>query len=374
DQCRGQGNGRNENGDAINENNDRKGFTYKEFLACNPKEYDGKGGRKVSIGMSWDNFKVLMREWFCHSNEMQKLETKLWNRTMARADHAAYTDRFHELARLVPRNVNLINARNATVRACYKCGSTNQVKGHRNNGNQVRGRAFMIGSEEACKDPNIVMGIDPSDLRFSYEIKIASRQLVETNKAIKGCKLEIEGHVFDINLIPFRSESFDMIIGMDWLSNHKAEIICHEKGVRIPLPDDKVLKVIRERPKEKMRHLRSAKTKEQKQEEIVVVRDYPEGDVRTLIMNEAYKSKYFVHPRADKMYYDLKDRYWWPRIKKDIAVYEGIAMDFVKKLPRTSSGHDTIWVIVDRLTKSAHFLPMREDYKMDRLVMTYPPL
>ncbi|GJX15228.1 hypothetical protein Tco_0206986, partial [Tanacetum coccineum] len=61
-----------------------------------------------------------------------------------------------------------------------------------------------------------------------------------------------------------------------WLSNHKAEIICHENIVRIPLPDGKVLRVIGERPEEKMRHLRTAKTKEQNQEEIVVVRDYPE--------------------------------------------------------------------------------------------------
>ncbi|GJW04202.1 putative reverse transcriptase domain-containing protein [Tanacetum coccineum] len=122
------------------------------------------------------------------------------------------------------------------------------------------------------------------------------------------------------------------------------------------------------------------------------------GDVRTLIVDEAYKSKYSVHPGADKMYYDLRDRYWWLGIKKDIAVYvskcltclkvkaehqsssgllqqpeilewkwDGIAMDFVTKLPRTSSGHNTIWVIVDRLTKSSHFLPMHEDYKMDRL-------
>ncbi|GJV76410.1 putative reverse transcriptase domain-containing protein [Tanacetum coccineum] len=51
--------------------------------------------------------------------------------------------------------------------------------------------------------------------------------------------------------------------------------------------------------------------------------------------------------------------------------WEGIAMDFVTKLPRTSSGHDTIWVIVDRLTKSAHFLPMRGDYKMERLARLY---
>ncbi|GJX88090.1 putative reverse transcriptase domain-containing protein [Tanacetum coccineum] len=100
------------------------------------------------------------------------------------------------------------------------------------------------------------------------------------------------------------------------------------------------------------------------------------GEVRTLIMDEAHKSKYYVHPGADKMHYDLRDRYWWPRMKKDIPEYvskcltclkvkaehqrpfgllqqpeipvwkwEGIAMDFVTKLPRTSSGHDTIWVI-----------------------------
>ncbi|GKB93217.1 putative reverse transcriptase domain-containing protein [Tanacetum coccineum] len=95
------------------------------------------------------------------------------------------------------------------------------------------------------------------------------------------------------------------------------------------------------------------------------------GEVRTLIMDEAHKSKYFVHPGADKMYYDLRDRYWWPGMKKDIAEYEGIAMDFMTKLPRTSSGHDTIWVIMDRLTKSAYFLPILEEYKMDRLARLY---
>ncbi|GKD26764.1 reverse transcriptase domain-containing protein [Tanacetum coccineum] len=99
-----------------------------------------------------------------------------------------------------------------------------------------------------------------------------------------------------------------------------------------------------------------------------------------LIKHEAHKSKYSVHPGADKMYYDLRDMYWWPGMKKDIAIYqpeipewkwERIAMDFVTKLPRTSSGHDAIWVMMDRLTKSAYFLPMLEDYKMDRLARLY---
>ncbi|GKA75904.1 putative reverse transcriptase domain-containing protein [Tanacetum coccineum] len=117
-----------------------------------------------------------------------------------------------------------------------------------------------------------LLGIEPSDLGFRYEIEIASGQLVEIDKVIKGCKLEIEGHVFDIDLIPFGHRSFDVIVGMDWLSNHKAKIICYKKIVRIPLPDGNVLSVLGERPEEKVRFLMGVK----KQEEIVVVRDFPE--------------------------------------------------------------------------------------------------
>ncbi|GJT21848.1 putative reverse transcriptase domain-containing protein [Tanacetum coccineum] len=126
------------------------------------------------------------------------------------------------------------------------------------------------------------------------------------------------------------------------------------------------------------------------------------GDVRTIIMDEAHKSKYSVHPGADKMYYDLRDRYWWPGMKRDIATYvskcltcskvkaehqrpsgllqqpeipewkwDKITMDFITKLPRSKSGHDTIWVIVDRLTKSAHFLAIREDYSTEKLAKIY---
>nr|GEV95648.1 putative reverse transcriptase domain-containing protein [Tanacetum cinerariifolium] len=95
------------------------------------------------------------------------------------------------------------------------------------------------------------------------------------------------------------------------------------------------------------------------------------GEVKTLILDEAHKSKYSVHPGADKMYYDLRDRYSWIGMKKDITEYEGIAMDFMTKLSSTSSGHDTIWLIVDRLTNSAYFLPMRKDYKIERLARLY---
>ncbi|GJU98085.1 putative reverse transcriptase domain-containing protein, partial [Tanacetum coccineum] len=178
--------------------------------------------------------------------------------------------------------------------------------GRGNQGNQARGRAFMLGAEEARQDPNIMtgtftlnnhfattlfdsgadysfvsttfipmLGLEPIDLGFRYEIEIASEKLVEIDKVIKGCKLEIKDHVFDIDLIPFGHRSFDVIIGMDWLSNYKSKIICHEKVVRIPLPDGKVLRVVGERPEEKTRLLMSAKASNEKQEEVVVVIDFP---------------------------------------------------------------------------------------------------
>ncbi|GJX18917.1 putative reverse transcriptase domain-containing protein [Tanacetum coccineum] len=123
------------------------------------------------------------------------------------------------------------------------------------------------------------------------------------------------------------------------------------------------------------------------------------GDLRTLVMHESHKSKYSIHLGSDKMYQDLKQLYWWPNMKANIATYvsecltcakvkaehqkpygllvqpeipewkwEKITMDFVTKLPKTANGYDTIWVIVDRLTKSAHFLPMRENDPMEKLM------
>nr|GEU44563.1 putative reverse transcriptase domain-containing protein [Tanacetum cinerariifolium] len=126
------------------------------------------------------------------------------------------------------------------------------------------------------------------------------------------------------------------------------------------------------------------------------------GDLRTLIMHESHKSKYSIHSGSDKMYQELKKLYWWPNMKANIATYvskcltcskvkaehqkpsgllvqpeipewkwEKITMDFITKLPKTTNGYDTIWVIVDRLTKSAHFLPMRENDPMEKLIKLY---
>nr|GEW47343.1 retrotransposon protein, putative, Ty3-gypsy subclass [Tanacetum cinerariifolium] len=95
------------------------------------------------------------------------------------------------------------------------------------------------------------------------------------------------------------------------------------------------------------------------------------GGLRDLVMHESHKSKYSIYPRSDKMYQDLKPLYWWPNMKTDIATYERITMDFVSGLPRTPSGYDTIWVIVDRLNKSAHFLPMKKRDSLEKLTRFY---
>ncbi|GJT96743.1 putative reverse transcriptase domain-containing protein [Tanacetum coccineum] len=380
-------------------NGNRVGCSYKEFLACNPKEYDGKGGAAfltrwiekmefvhdmsgcsvdqkvkytvgsfVSKALTWWNSQIRTlsqevaismfqsgRGEDMRNGSIKKVEkrgnvgepskdkndrddnkrTRTGNAfattvnpvgrkntgtrpkcTTCNSYHvpggpcrACFNyNRLGYLAkdcRGVPRNVNPINARNLTVRACYERGSTDHV---RNQGKQARGMAFMLGTEEARQDPNIVtgtftlndhfattlfdfgadysfdsttfiplLGLDLSDLGFKYEIEIASGQLVEIDKVIKGCKLEIEGHVFDIDLIPFGHGSFDVIISMDWLSNYKDKIIFHEKVVRIPLPDGKVLRVLGESQRESGQNsLMSAKASEKKKEEIIVVRDFPE--------------------------------------------------------------------------------------------------
>ncbi|XP_049378066.1 LOW QUALITY PROTEIN: uncharacterized protein LOC125842802 [Solanum stenotomum] len=126
------------------------------------------------------------------------------------------------------------------------------------------------------------------------------------------------------------------------------------------------------------------------------------GDLIQLILSEAHESRYSIHPGTAKMYRDLRQHYWWSGMRRDIADFvsrclccqqvkaehlrpggvfqrlpipewkwERITMDFVVGLPRTSRGVDSIWVIVDRLTKSAHFLPVHTTFSAERLARIY---
>ena len=126
------------------------------------------------------------------------------------------------------------------------------------------------------------------------------------------------------------------------------------------------------------------------------------GELERDIMEEAHSSVYSMHPGSTKMYKTLKEHYWWNGMKKEIASFvsrcltyqqvkaehqrpagkiqllpisiwkwEKITMDFVTGLPRTQRQHDAIWVIVDRLTKSAHFLLVNVEDSLEKLAQLY---
>ncbi|GJV67538.1 putative reverse transcriptase domain-containing protein [Tanacetum coccineum] len=219
---------------------------------------------------------------------------------------------------------------NNNPRVCHKCGSPDHfrntcpklnralgqignqlaIEGSRNNrsnGNQVRGRAYNVNvnAMEAVQDPNIITGtfslndhfvtilfdsganfsfistefvpllnVRPSIMNPGYVIEVADGKKVEVDRVIRYCKLELGSSLFSINLIPLGHGSFDVIVGMDWLSQHKAVIVCHDKVVEIPVEDGRILRVHRERAIGITKALKSANEDEPKLNDIPVVREF----------------------------------------------------------------------------------------------------
>ncbi|KAK5785564.1 hypothetical protein PVK06_040160 [Gossypium arboreum] len=126
------------------------------------------------------------------------------------------------------------------------------------------------------------------------------------------------------------------------------------------------------------------------------------SELISMILNEAHCSRMSIHPGSTKMYHDLRRQFWWHGMKRDISDFVSkclicqqvkaehqvpmgllqpimipewkwnrVTMDFESGLPVSASKKDAIWVVVDRLTKSAHFIPVRTDFSMDKLAELY---
>ncbi|GKA87721.1 putative reverse transcriptase domain-containing protein [Tanacetum coccineum] len=155
-----------------------------------------------------------------------------------------------------------------------------------------------------------LLDVIPSTLDTSYNIELANGRISKTNVILRGCTLGLLGHPFDNDLMPIELGSFDVIVGMD----------CHvidSKGI----------------------HVDPAK--------IESIKDWASPKTPTEI----------------RQFLGLAEIPQWK--------WENITMDFVTKLPKTATSQDTIWVIVDRLTNSAHFLPIREDDLLEKLTRQY---
>ncbi|GJZ39369.1 putative reverse transcriptase domain-containing protein [Tanacetum coccineum] len=155
----------------------------------------------------------------------------------------------------------------------------------------AQGRAYMLRDRKAHQDPNVVTGmflqnqhlarvvfdsganksfistslasmlnILPIIIDTFYDIEMADENLVSTNTVIQGCTLTLLNQTFEIDLMPIKLGSFDVVIGMDWLSKYHARIICDEKVVHIPID----AQVMKKKPDEK------------RLEDIPVVREFPE--------------------------------------------------------------------------------------------------
>ncbi|GJT93330.1 hypothetical protein Tco_1082175 [Tanacetum coccineum] len=258
-------------------------------MACNPKDYNGKGGAivytswiekmesvqdmsgcgekqkvKYTAG-SFIDFKVLLREEFYRNNEMQKLETEFWCHAMVGAGHVAYTVRFHELDRLVP---HLVTPKNKRIER-----DDNKRSG--------TGRAFSTTTNPVRKEYTGMTSKCPN-CNYRHQLKVPCHWCTNCNRyghIAKDYRLgpKVVNLLNARNLTAARKACFECG-GTDHYKaacpRHKAEIVCHKNVFRIPLPNGKMLRVLGERPEEKVRHSKSAKVKEHKLKDIVVIRKF----------------------------------------------------------------------------------------------------
>ncbi|GJV56579.1 putative reverse transcriptase domain-containing protein [Tanacetum coccineum] len=194
----------------------------------------------------------------------------------------------------------------------YGCGEKGHYKnkcqkGKNQHNEGARARAYVMETENPQQNPNVVTGtfllndhyasilfysgaeksfvstaftpfidIAPAALDTSYKVELADGKVVSTNIVLRGCTLALFNHVFKIDLLLTRLGSFNVIVGMDWLSYHRAVIVCFKKIVGNPLPNREILEIQGGRPEKDPKLLSWIKADDKKPEDIRIVRDFPE--------------------------------------------------------------------------------------------------
>ncbi|XP_021971378.1 uncharacterized protein LOC110866540 [Helianthus annuus] len=166
---------------------------------------------------------------------------------------------------------------------CFNCGDVGHLRKYFSKNNQVRGRVSNIGAREARQDPNVVT-------------ELANGKLVEAKGVIRDYVIELGEREFSIDLLPVEFGSFDVVVGMDWLSSNRAEIVCHEKVFHILMAKEEMIVIHEEKEDTPLRiisclkarkflrkgcvafltHVVDKEAEEPKFEDIPVVRKYAE--------------------------------------------------------------------------------------------------
>nr|GEU64088.1 putative reverse transcriptase domain-containing protein [Tanacetum cinerariifolium] len=231
-------------------------------------------GLNVAIGKSWGDMKKMMLEEFYLDEEVQRMEDEPRSLKLRDANLAAYTQRFNKLVLLCPEAVptekkkveayikglpeNIKGrpghyakdckkkANTQSTPVCYVCGERGHTRNYCLNKNNHQGTfllnnryatvLFDLGSNKSFVNASFshLIDIDPVILDTSYEVELADGRVASTNIVLKGCTINLVGHFFKIDLMPIELGTFDIIIGMDWLVEQDAVIVCGKKVVHVP--------------------------------------------------------------------------------------------------------------------------------------------
>ncbi|GJR45466.1 putative reverse transcriptase domain-containing protein [Tanacetum coccineum] len=417
----------NENGE--NGNGGNNGCSYKTFTACNPKEFDGNGGavglthwiekmesvfdnsgctanqrvryaascfvnkaltwwntqvqaigREAAIGMSWNDFRVLLVEEFFPSNEMEKLENEyinglapqirgmLWATQPTTIQIAIFTAGILTDEAVRCGTLTKGNDKSKEIEESSKKGSTWKDKKKSKTGsgifslnNQFVNVLFDSGANFSFISTKFApfLNVEPCIVNLGYVIEIADGENIEVDRIIRDCKLELGNSLFTIDLIPLGHGSFDVIVGMEWLSKNKAVIVCHEKVVKIPIKEGGILRVHRERTLGAAKALMNAKIDEPRISDIPVMRDFTDVFSEDLLglppeLNKLTVKNRYPLPRIDDLFGQLQGACYFSKIDlwsgyHQLRMYED---DIPKTAFRTRHGHFEFTVMPFGLTNA----------------------